>query len=83
MKDSKLNTITIHTNFPERVRQLEALLWDFIECVEVPTVRTWWEEGAVDLIYLYSDACAALNHKGQPVPTVDIDLEVWEETGEE
>ena len=49
----------------EREAKLEALVKDFLSCIENVTAQTWWEEGAVDLVYLYEDACAVLGREAQ------------------
>lgn len=49
----------------EREAKLEVLLKDFVSCIENVTAQTWWDEGAVDLVYLYEEVCAVLGKEAQ------------------
>lgn len=44
----------------DREKQFEVLLKGFVSCIENVGAQEWWDEGAVDLMYLYDDVCIAL-----------------------
>ena len=41
----------------KRVAELEALVKEFISCVENPGAQEVFDEGYVDLVYAYEEAC--------------------------
>ncbi len=55
----------------QRVAELEALVKEFISCVENPGVQEVLDEGYVDLVYTYEKACYALGMTPQPYQEED------------
>ena len=64
----------------EREAKLEAMLTDFVSCIESVGAQQWWEEGAVDLLYLYEDVCFQLGREPQPYDSdEEEDIETLED----